>query len=241
MKTLVSIHDVMPDTMGEVAEQLQICRHLGVEKVTLLVVPGLSWSSSQIEQIRQWQEEGYELAAHGWHHKCETISTLKHQLHSVLLSRDVAEHLCLTSGEIAKLMIRSGNWFEDNGFNRPELYVPPAWALGEITEKALAETGFRMVETLRGVRFPQSGERVSLPLVGFEADTAVRALALTVFNGFSTRASNNRLLRVSLHPHDHKLRLQNNLRTILRNSDESFDYASLWVGCDLRKPYAATS
>lgn len=235
MKTLVSIHDVMPDTMGEVAEQLQICSQLGVEKITLLIVPGLKWTAAQIEQICQWQAGGYELAAHGWHHKCDTISSLKHRLHSTFLSRDVAEHLCLTSDQIAALMIRSGDWFEENGFKRPELYVPPAWALGEITDNALAETGFCMVETLRGVRFPKSDRLISLPLVGFEADTAFRAFALSVFNGVVTGTSKNRLLRVSIHPHDHKLRLQDSLRKILNNSDESFDYASLGIGYGLQK------
>lgn len=231
MKTLVSIHDVMPQTMGEVAEQMQICHQLGVEKVTLLVVPGLNWSVKQIEQLGHWQANGYELAAHGWHHKCDTISSLKHRLHSALISRDVAEHLCLTSDQIAKLMIRSGDWFENNGFKRPDLYVPPAWALGEITDKALAETGFGMVETLRGIRFPQRGGLISLPLVGFEADTAFRAFALSVFNGMAAAgASKNQPLRVSLHPHDHKLRLQHSLRKILSNSDESYDYASLRAG-----------
>jgi len=241
MRTLVSIHDVMPHTMGEVAEQLKICRDLGVYNVTLLVVPGLDWSKVQIEQIRQWQAEGYELAAHGWHHKCRTISSLKHRLHSALLSRDVAEHLCLTSDQIAELMFRSGGWFEENGFKRPELYVPPAWALGEITDQALAETGFCMVETLRGVRFPEIGERVSLPLVGFEADTALRALALTLLNRMATHVSINRLLRVSLHPHDHNLRLRDSIRTILRQSDESFNYASFRAGCHfLKSPASAT-
>lgn len=233
MKTLVSIHDVMPETMGEVAEQLQICRQLGVKKVTLLVVPGRNWTTAQIEQIGRWQADGYELAAHGWHHKCDTISSLKHWLHSALISRDVAEHLCLTSDQIVNLMIRSGDWFEEKGFTRPHLYVPPAWALGEITDKALAETGFVMVETLRGIRFPQSGELMPLPLVGFEADTLFREMALKLFNRIATGTSKNRPLRVSLHPHDHKLRLKDSLRTILSNSDESFDYASLRDGYDL--------
>ena len=227
MKALVSIHDVMPHTMREVAELLQICRDADIRAVTLLVVPGLDWSAVQLRRIRQWQDDGYVLAAHGWHHKCDSISTIRHRIHSKVLSRDVAEHLSKDSDQIAELMKRSGGWFDENGFDFPELYVPPAWALGGITDQALAETGFVMVETLLGVRLLQDGAFLNLPLVGFEADTALRTLALTCLNGIATKMPGNRPLRVSLHPHDHKLRLRHRMELALRDCGESVDYSYL--------------
>ena len=75
MKALVSIHDVMPDTMGEVAELVELCRQQGIDSLTLLVVPGLDWQPDQLGQIRQWQRDGHVLAAHGWHHRCAAIRT----------------------------------------------------------------------------------------------------------------------------------------------------------------------
>ena len=56
MKALISIHDVMPNTMTEVAEILEICFSLRIKRVTLLVVPGLDWQQEQVDQLRQWRK-----------------------------------------------------------------------------------------------------------------------------------------------------------------------------------------
>jgi len=216
--------------MREVAELLQICRDAGIRAVTLLVVPGLDWSAAQLRQIKQWQDDGYVLAAHGWHHKCDSISSMRHRIHSKILSRDVAEHLSKDSDQIAELMKTSGGWFDENGFDFPQLYVPPAWALGGITDQALTETGFVMVETLLGVKLLQKSSFLNIPLVGFEADTALRTLALTCLNGIATKILVNRLLRVSLHPHDHKLWLRHGMELVLRDCDESVSYSCLLHG-----------
>ena len=62
---LFSIHDVMPDTMGDVGVLLELCHRHGIEKVTLLVVPGGNWQSGDLQQLRIWQNQGCELAGHG--------------------------------------------------------------------------------------------------------------------------------------------------------------------------------
>lgn len=227
MKALVSIHDVMPHTMTQVAELIALCRRYGVENLTLLVVPGHDWPQQHLNQVRQWQQEGYEIAAHGWRHQCLRIATLEHHIHSWVLSRDVAEHLSLNSDQIAALMARSRDWFQTNGFQVPDLYVPPAWALGKVSNEALENSGFGMVETLWGVRFPAARDRTYLPLVGFEADTGLREMALRLLNGVAISATNRKPLRVSIHPFDHRLRLQKNLEDILQNCRETLSYTSL--------------
>lgn len=227
MKALVSIHDVMPHTMTEVAELISLCRRYGVEKLTLLIVPGHDWSQQHLNRVRQWQREGCEIAAHGWVHRCLKISTLGHHIHSWVLSRDVAEHLSLSSDQIAALMARSKDWFEANDFQTPELYVPPAWAMGKISTEALANSGFRMVETLRGVRFPESENCKCLPLVGFEADTGLREAALRLLNRVAISTTKGEPMRVSIHPFDHQLRLRKNLEDVLRNCGETLSYTSL--------------
>lgn len=227
MKALVSIHDVMPHTMTEVAEVIALCRRCGVEILTLLIVPGYDWSSQHLNRVRQWQREGCEIAAHGWAHRCLKISTLGHHIHSWVLSRDVAEHLSLSSDQIAALMARSKDWFEANDFQTPELYVPPAWAMGKISTEALGNSGFRMVETLRGVHFPESKNCKCLPLVGFEADTGLREAALRLLNRIAISITKGEPMRVSIHPFDHQLRLSKNLEDVLRNCGETLSYTSL--------------
>ena len=227
MKALVSIHDVMPSTMTDVAELLKFCRSSGLQRVTLLVVPGLDWQSEQIDQLRQWQKSGCELAAHGWVHRCVTHKSLWHRLHGLILSRDVAEHLSLKPDEVTELMHKSGNWFVENGFEQPSLYVPPAWAIGKISNRAMRGCGYSQVETLSGVVFLKSGQTKRLPLVGFEADTFRRELALRVFNGVALMMPTTKPLRVSIHPSDHKLRLDKNLQKVLQRCTEALSYSEI--------------
>ena len=229
MKALISIHDVMPGTMTEVAELLKICRSSGVQQVTLLVVPGLDWQSEQIDQLRQWQKSGCELAAHGWVHRCVSKKTFWHLLHGLILSRGVAEHLSLNPKEIVDLMQKSCNWFVKNGFDQPSLYVPPAWALGSISKRGLRSCGYTWVETLSGVVFTQTGQTKRLPLVGFEADTFTRELALRVLNNVVLWMPTNKPLRISIHPYDHKLRMVKSLPAILQRCTKTLSYSEITV------------
>lgn len=217
MPSLVSIHDVMPETLESVAELLEICAQKGVWKVTLLVVPGLAWDDPQLETLREWQRSGYHLAGHGWVHRCEKISGFEHKLHSVLLSRNVAEHLAETSEGVVDLIQRCAGWFEQVGLNHCGLYVPPAWALGRLSGEQLRQLPFEMVEVLGGVLHTASGLKRRLPLVGFEADTIFRRLFVSGFNWLNIKDGRlrSRPLRVSIHPFDHRLRLARQLDEIL--------------------------
>lgn len=222
MRYAVSIHDVMPHTLPQVAELLGVLKHNQINAVRLLVVPGQAWRSSQIQQLKDWQAQGHSLAAHGWHHRARHIRGLQHRLHAALISRDVAEHLALSGSEIQALMIRSGNWFEHNSLGRPQVYVPPAWALGSITTTQLNATGFRQVEVSAGELDINSGRMAVQPLVGFEADTALRALSLHAWNHAQIKLAqlSARPLRIAIHPHDLQLRMSRALRQIISSASE---------------------
>ena len=227
MKALISIHDVMPNTMTEVAEILEICFSLRIKRVTLLVVPGLDWQQEQVDQLRQWEKSDCELAAHGWVHRCSSKKSLWHHIHSLILSRNVAEHLSLKPDDITELMNKSSNWFVENGFNQPSLYVPPAWALGKISKRALQACEYSQVETITGVIFTKYGQTKRLPLVGFEADTFTRELALRFLNGVALRIPTRKPLRISIHPYDHKLRLSEYLETVLKHCTQTLSYSDI--------------
>jgi len=228
-RALVSIHDVMPSNLDDIAELIRLCRGSGMDALTLLVVPGLNWSPDGIDRLRRFQDDGCELAGHGWHHRCEQITGLKHRLHSRILSRNVAEHLALSADGIARLIGRCGEWFDDHRFRPPLLYVPPAWAMGAIPERRLAESPFALFETLTGVVAPQHGIRHRLPLVGFEADTPFRKACLKTFNALGRRAADRgtRPLRISIHPTDHRLLLAGDLRRVLDQPQRAVSYRSL--------------
>jgi hypothetical protein len=230
LTALLSLHDVMPETLDRVEEILRLLRENRLSPCTLLVVPGKDWSETDLARLHAWTEEGWPLAAHGWKHKADRIQGGYHRFHSMVLSRDVAEHLERDSKGILALMTSSGQWFLENGFPRPALYVPPAWALGFLRGPDRSAVPFPMVETLSGViRFsgPQQRQR-RLPLCGYEADTPARALFLRCFNASQRllARSSGRPLRISIHPDDLSLHLGERLRRDLQRSLLPLSYES---------------
>lgn len=213
----ISVHDVMPSTLGDTAAILSMLKAHGIRPVPLLVVPGLSWTADQIARLRRWQAEGHELVGHGWVHRAETIKGIRHRLHSIMLSRDAAEHLALNAAGIASLVARCHAWFAENGLAAPKRYVPPAWALGAISRDALADLPFHTYEILAGDIDALTGKLRRLPLVGFEADNWARARALRAWNRLNCALArrSNAPLRVAIHPRDFNLELGRDLRSLI--------------------------
>lgn len=227
---LVSIHDLMPETITPVGELIEICRQHGLSKLTLLVVPGRNWQAADLSQLRAWVAQGHELAGHGWAHRCRSIRGWRHQLHSRLLSRDVAEHLALSGDEIVELWRACFDWFAAQNLTPPTLYVPPAWALGNVRADQLKRSPFPIIETTSGLLWTATGRRQQVPLVGFEADTVFRGLALGGWNRLvrSLASTSTRPLRIAIHPHDHRLRMRADLDRTLSLGFESISYRALW-------------
>lgn len=224
---LPSIHDVMPETLPQVASILDTLRAAGAEHVTLLVVPGRSWDKSGLEQLRRWQRAGCELAGHGWRHHVEGLRGFYPRMHGLLLSRKAGEHLALEPPGILALMARSHAWFRTRGLGDPSVYVPPAWAMGRLPRRSLRSQPFRFVETLSGVHDTVSGRFRRLPVVGFEADTRGRALTLSVINSLMRPLAARRPLRLAIHPNDPNLHLGRTLVRCIERIRSTADYSML--------------
>lgn len=219
----------MPETWSEIGDILQWLKARHVPPVSLLIVPGREWKPCHLKQIKDWSEEGHPLIAHGWFHHVEEIRGLRHRLHSALISRNVAEHLALSSTGILDLLKRAKEWFEQNDLPSPKFYVPPGWALGPIKNEHLAQAPYDLIETTRGLIDPSTGERENLPLTGFEADTWLRETALRCWNARAvTKARRQRTpLRLSLHPFDLKLRLRDQLEEIVAMDWDYLNYTQV--------------
>jgi hypothetical protein len=125
----------------------------------------------------------------------------------------------LSPDAIADLMRRNAQWFPQHGFDPPAFYAPPAWAMGPIPRSALRRLPFRYIETLTGIADMRRNRFIALPLVGYEADTPLRAIALRVFNAanrLAARAS-GRPLRIAIHPDDHRLALREDLQRLVHS------------------------
>ncbi|GAB5413742.1 MAG: hypothetical protein Cons2KO_13450 [Congregibacter sp.] len=229
INALFSIHDVMPETLGEVEGILKDFRRRKLPLPALLVVPGRRWTSKQTERLQRLELEGAELIAHGWVHQT-TPKTLSHRLHAAVISRNVAEHLAYDEAGVTALMQRSHDWFAQNGLAAPSTYIPPAWALG-IRPDRLLDTPYSVIEVLGGA-LRRSGADFSLqrlPLLGFEADTWPRAVFLRIWNQQHelTARRNGTPLRISIHPYDKQLRLAGELTAVLDKRWRHLRYADL--------------
>ena len=228
MHALISIHDVMPETIDKVADILDTLPEPCLENLVLLIVPGRNWQPQQIERLRQWQQSGLILAGHGWVHEAEKLNGFYHKLHSFFISRNAAEHLALSQAKILELMKRNYDWFIKNDLESPDYYVPPAWALGFVDRSKLQTTPFCYIENTLGIIALSDNRIKGLPLCGFEADTTFRKIFLTVWNNFQKLCSTKKYpLRISIHPNDFELLLNKQLNSFLQQVTKARHYQSL--------------
>ncbi len=218
MHATVSIHDVMPHTLSGVQSLVELIPEQQKSKVLLLIVPGLEWSSGQIDILKQFCDDGFALAGHGWHHQTPYIRSFYHRIHSLLVSRQVAEHLSYTRKELYALLQRNYEWFEQQKLPMPEVYVPPAWAMGKLTREDFKMLPFRYYEMTQSLYDSATDRFKRLPLVGFEADTWLRENFLRSWNSLNRwLASSTKPLRISLHPYDLDYRLSKQLRQLIES------------------------
>jgi predicted deacetylase len=225
---LLSIHDVTPDTLDDVEHILCELSELGYRKVMLLVVPGSGWTPASLTRLRALSGYGAEFAGHGWRHVVEEIRGLRHRMHSLLISRNVAEHLALSRPQIRSLVQRCYDWFAANDVPEPVLYVPPAWAMGRIRNDDLDGLPFSQYETLAGIYDSVTGTFRRTAMVGFEADTAFRALSCRVWNWWNLQAAGtSKPVRVAIHPGDLGLLLAEDLRRFLEHGGRALSYRDI--------------
>jgi hypothetical protein len=117
------------------------------------------------------------------------------------------------------------------GLPEPDIYVPPAWALGALTAADLAGLPFLWYESLTGFLAPALGARLVLPLVGFEADTLGRQIGLEAWNRSSVLVARltGRPVRISIHPNDLHLRLGARLREVVEGGRFRFHATGTWL------------
>jgi predicted deacetylase len=218
----------MPETLAQTGEILERLHAAGLHLATLLVVPGRDWQAGDLDELRGFCDAGAELAGHGWKHRADTPRDLKHRLHSLLISRNAAEHLSLTTEEITALIRRCHAWFAAHTLPQPDLYVPPAWAMGRLPRATLGRLPFRRYETLAGIYDAPAQAFTPSPMVGYETDTWLRALPVRAWNALNRAAAGGRIpLRVAIHPQDFGLKLADDLRRLIDAGGHALSYRQL--------------
>lgn len=203
IQSLVTIHDVTQETLEQTTRLLELIFSRGSGPVILLVVPAGFSDRSAIAELRGLLSQNVQLAGHGYSHRASGRKNLYHKLHSQLISRQAAEHLSRPPEAIETLINSCANWFQQQQLPRPELYVPPAWAMGAISRRRLAQSAFRFFETQGGLLDSQRQQFYRLPLLGYEADTRMRCTLLNRWNRINRRwARATGQVRIAIHPHD---------------------------------------
>lgn len=212
-KVIVSIHDLMPSTLPDVAGLLERIESKGWSGIDLLVVPGLPWKREEMEQLKVWESHGHRIVPHGWFHRVGQIRGIRHRIHSLLISRNVAEHLSLAPGEVGSFIQRSRDQLIHWGFSAPELYVPPAWAVGDISSAELNALSVQWIEVVGGFISTRGAPMERSALLGYEADTLLREFVLKIWNSLNWRRfqKGKVRLRMGIHPQDAQLRMASQL------------------------------
>lgn len=233
MRALLSIHDLMPESRLAVSSMLArlfaSIPALRPEHITLLVVPGRQWSADDLVWLRHLSSAGHPLAGHGWAHRATNGRSFSHHLHSMLLSRDAAEHLSRPAHGVMALVLRCHAWFVEHDLPVGPLYVPPAWAVGQLGKAAQLALPFALMETLSGVIRLSDQSQQRLPLAGYEADNTMRAMLLSASNRFNVAlaARTGRMLRIGLHPFDLQYHLAAQVIADLQRVTQFCDYSQL--------------
>ncbi|NJN48277.1 MAG: hypothetical protein HC808_19370, partial [Candidatus Competibacteraceae bacterium] len=102
-----------------------------------------------IDQLRKWASAGIELAGHGWRHVISNWGGIRHRLHGLVLSRNVAEHLALSPPEIMALLEANFRWFMDHDLPAPRIYCAPGLGDGQHQSQVTSQ---RAVSILRDIK-----------------------------------------------------------------------------------------
>jgi predicted deacetylase len=225
----VELHDVTPAHETEVRAMHEVLADLGIDRVTLLVVPafrdeaGGSWDlrdhPSFAEWLRRRQGEGSDIVQHGLTHRAvEAPPGLQGRLVHEWFARGCEEFAWLSHDE-ARERLRAGRWILDACGLRADGFVAPAWLQSDGTRLALDELCFRWTASFGHVR-PLFGDRtpVPSPALTFAAPNPLADYGKRLMmRGTEALALPAPLLRVALHPEDlHGARPFDHVRSRLR-------------------------
>ena len=221
MRSIWSLHDMRPSTLDRGRAILEHLAAAGVQDVAVLVMPGVEpWDADSMAALQELSNAGYQLVAHGWTHHAPPPRTVFERVHSAVISKDAAEHFGKDGAQVLELMNRSHAWFGEHDLPAPRFYVPPAWAVGELPRKRLAETPFDFVETLDGFYDTRRARGQKLPLLCYEAVGPWQAAGLRVTNLLNMTMAKklSRPVRISVHPRDFDLLMAADLERLLEQN-----------------------
>ncbi|HWI87040.1 MAG TPA: polysaccharide deacetylase family protein [Sphingomonas sp.] len=211
-RLLLSIHDVTPDSLGQVERlHAHLCDRAGTCPIALLVVPE-HWQSVPVAgaaTFRHWlrarHQAGDEILLHGWHHRDSGARAgWFTQWKATRLTAGEGEFLKLDRVEALR-RLRDGRALLEDIIGAPVPgFVAPAWLYGEGAHAALREAGFAFAEDHFRVWAPGGGEIFARgPVVTWASRSRARKAGSLAFAALA-RATLASLptIRIAVHPAD---------------------------------------
>lgn len=208
-RLIVSFHDVAPHTRAACDAFLSEAAGLGVNAVSLLVVP--RWHGvvpilalpDFVDWLSAREGRGHEVCLHGFTHRAETPP-------SGIWPRLVAAACTDHEGEFQQLDRDTATWKIKSGLQAlrgmdiiPAGFTAPAWLMNSVTLDILRDAGLLYATDQFGIHLLQERRYLRAPVIVFSTRTAWRRIVSTFWaRAFYTACRMAPTLRLAVHPGD---------------------------------------
>lgn len=205
-RLVVSFHDLHPGTMQCCVRFISRVRSLGVERISLLVVPNW-YGGSALEQhpdFCSWLRDlPHDISLHGLTHQAV-------HRHRNPIEWLVANQYTAGEGEFYKLSVPDARQrvvdglkiFEAAGI-QPGGFIAPAWLMPDEHRPLLSELGLYYAVTFSKVYDLRRDEAIHAPVLCTTSRTRLRRLVTRqVVSAIGRRHAASPVLRIAVHPVD---------------------------------------
>jgi predicted deacetylase len=207
---IVSLHDVSPLTWARSRQILDDLAGLGIDRVSLLVIPNhharapITENPAFLEWLRAQAGAGHEIVAHGYFHQ-RSKKAGEGPWKKFITAHYTAgegEFFDLTKPEADRLLRQGIEDFRMGGLS-PRGFIAPAWLLGDAALEAVRDAGFEYTTYLNRIE-PLHGAppAFSQSLVWSVRAAWRRVLSLGWNRLLAKRLKDDAVIRVGLHPPD---------------------------------------
>ena len=210
-QALISLHDVTPAHEAKVFRAIAHLRSLGVDALSLLVVPDfhhrahLSHHAAFCDKLQAAMLPRDELFLHGfWHLAEQQPVDAGSRLLAAALTAGEGEFHALRHAEALERMEDGLDVIERALGVRPQGFVAPAWLQNAEVRRAAKDLGLRYCEDHLRVYDLASGRRVLAPALSLASRSLARRVGSLAAAELTARALQPMpVVRLAVHPNDY--------------------------------------
>ena len=207
---VVSIHDVSPLTRQATERILTELEALGVQTVSLLVIPDHHCKGHLLDDpefcawLRDRVVKGDEVVLHGYFHRRDQRAgeTFREKLTTRYYTAGEGEFFDITGADALRVVSQARQEFRKVGLD-PQGFVAPAWLLSDGADRALQRLGIAYTTRIGGVFDYTTGVNHASQSLVWSSRSWVRRCASRLWNAhLFWRLHACPLVRIGIHPPD---------------------------------------